>query len=674
MNEHFVGNQIEQALRYWRTATYLAAAHSFGFGVGPLSGEIIRRMPSGHWGANPGIAWIVGHLAAFVNSSQPTDCFIGTGHCTSYHFAHTAISHSWPLHYINSRIANYCVPGGDPSEIMEMPVGAGIQFGELGPALAVSQGYASQKLGHTVACVIGDGELETPAALAALSHTDTILRSDESRWLPIVNLNGWKLSGSAAFCLRKVDKLLGGMGFECYQSCVEDEKGGVSLKAALERLSEGHRVAWLVTSEKGWPLPREFFGGGYSGHRAHKPPRRLSSSHQREILSWAKEFCKDTFVGGRVPDELVHTASGVTFAYGSNNGLVADSPYKDVSASFGPVSKVEIGTRAIGREVDAELAEVGCRVFCPDEGESNLLNTCIERGQLTQILSEETTFSWATGVSKAGRPVAYSTYEGFAPLISSQFAQLAKTVSAAKALNQGPLVILSTSLSWANCPSHQNTNIVGTAITAMEQGVEVIFPSGATSARGWIRKLFSERACPLSLMTYSKQSLLDVPDLGSDAVVISLDDSAGSPDGYLIAVGDIAVQESIAAAQIASTRGTRIKVVAVIRVGSLNGQCGDFIRSISATVLAGVVSFHPYFISGMLFSLSGRVFPVFGFRNISGANPWETLQKNGIDRYSVLEAINVHCTPKMNKDYIGITPDLSAGWLTVSSIESVRTD
>lgn len=195
---------------YWRAVCLLSFSHAAGL-TWPPPGEPQRSRAVGHWGCNPGIAWATAHLAQAC-TDEGFLLVVGTGHASSYTFAHRALCSGTSSADISTATRRYGAPGGDPTELLgepEMPyIG-----GELGPALGVSQGIAAASPGLRVAVVIGDGECETPAALAAFAHHDVVPPAPGACWLPVVNVNGARMGSAARFSSAHLRALLEGMGY-----------------------------------------------------------------------------------------------------------------------------------------------------------------------------------------------------------------------------------------------------------------------------------------------------------------------------------------------------------------------------------------------------------------------------------------------------------------------------
>lgn len=132
--------------RYWRSVCALASCHLLGT-TWPPPGVPQRGRLVGHWGCNPGIGWITAHLASHWSSEQPLLMVVGTGHASSFVFAHNALQTRADPAAITAAAARYGQPHGDPAELVGQP-NVPYLGGELGPALAVSQGLAAAGRHH----------------------------------------------------------------------------------------------------------------------------------------------------------------------------------------------------------------------------------------------------------------------------------------------------------------------------------------------------------------------------------------------------------------------------------------------------------------------------------------------------------------------------------------------
>src|SRR6266481_7564024 len=101
----------------------------------------------------------------------------------------------------------FSFPGGIPSHASAECPGSIHEGGELGYSLSHAFGAVFDNPNLTVACVIGDGEAET-GPLAASWHSNKFLNAaTDGAVLPILHLNGYKLSGPAILARMSDDEL-----------------------------------------------------------------------------------------------------------------------------------------------------------------------------------------------------------------------------------------------------------------------------------------------------------------------------------------------------------------------------------------------------------------------------------------------------------------------------------
>jgi xylulose-5-phosphate/fructose-6-phosphate phosphoketolase len=673
--EYGLSDLATKALAYWRANCSLVASHLFGLSW-PPPGQPQRRHLVGHWGANPGIAWIVGHLAACWKGQKPILTVLGTGHATSFLLAHKAIQDGWKSDVITSLNGRYGQPGGDPSELIGFPPGIPFLSGELGPALGVSQGIAIGLQERLVACIIGDGECESPATLAALAHRDVLLK-DKVAWLPIINANGAKMGAQARFNVSSLDAMLRGFGYEVVVSTSTNSESVIEIaQMAIERATNGQPIAWISVTDKGWPAPSLLGGKTFRGASAHKPPRDLSEQNKvifAEINKMVEAFSKGLLEDdGRVLDSISNLAQKVTFSLPMLSSTHSSGNLLQIKSN----SNLQEDTwRSSMEEIDNFLADSSESVFCPDEGQSNRLFKTKECGLLIEVLAEELCSAWTIGCVEAGQISAMVTYEAFAPLLASQIAQYAKLVNARSSRGLRPLLIIQTSLGWGNSPTHQNTDLAATFICRPLPSLRLICPFSASSARMRLEDIIQNRRDEIVLVNCSKQPLLDIPDPGGSIVEVELEErSATSNQATIIAIGDVCVTEAVAAMQLGAEEGWCIRVLAVVDVTALDSDRHKSPKpQISDAPLVAVAWCAPRLIEGLLWQLVDRVFPVVGYRERFGVTPWETLVANKMDRFSLLATLGLGGNRQFDKGPLGwesgSVPHFNAPKLKVRCLE-----
>jgi len=95
---------------------------------------------------------------------------------------------------LKNLVANFSAPGGLPSHVHAGTPGSIHEGGELGYALSVAFGAVMDKPDLVVACVVGDGEAETGPTATAWHAFKYIDPAESGAVLPIVHVNGFKIS------------------------------------------------------------------------------------------------------------------------------------------------------------------------------------------------------------------------------------------------------------------------------------------------------------------------------------------------------------------------------------------------------------------------------------------------------------------------------------------------
>lgn len=627
---------------YWRAACLISFSHAAGL-KWPPPGAPQRPRAVGHWGCNPGIAWAAGHLAEA--SQDEFLLIVGTGHASSYLFAQQALRSAAKPQWISDANRRYGQLGGEPTELIGIP-GVPYLGGELGPALGVGQGIAATAEGLRVVTVIGDGECETPAALAAFAHHDVLPPAPGASWLPVVNVNGARMGSSARFSPKRLHSLLEGMGYTVLSSGAHPNDAAEAADQAWRLAESGISVVWLTITEKGWPASELLGGKAFRGHHAHKPggldltnPELLT-----EINEWLDRLNDPPVIA---PDG---TFSPVVQRLARRIRLDLPTPVRRQRCHSGPMAPTNcpgaLHARSPMTAVDEVLAEQHVRVLSPDEAASNRIELCQTAGLVTEVLAEELCSAWTWGLVEAGTAAALVSYEAFAPLIATQLAQYLKLIAARPPAGRPPLVVVLTSLGWANSPTHQNTDLVGGLLArGRDCPVRTIFPIGASSARRRLDDVLDDTDV-LAVVTCSKQPLLDLPDPGGPAIGIRMI-GAIDDDATIVAVGDVAVTESVAAMALAARHGVRIGVVAVVEPGRLDLSGASAVkRACSSERPAVCVS---WIASHHLAAIYWSVRPIptthLGYRERWGATAWETLAANELSRWSLLNYLRAAGCP-----------------------------
>lgn len=222
---------LEQIKKYVRLANYISAAQIYlqdNFLLErPLQPEHIKPRLLGHWGTCPGINFVYAHLNALIKKTGAELIFLlGPGHgfpaLQANLFLEGTLEKYYPQATPNLAGLSYVVrqfswPYGFPSHSSPATPGVILEGGELGYSLATAYGAVLDNPNLIAACLIGDGEAET-ATLAASWHLSKLIDAKTNgAVLPILHLNGYKISGPTIFGRMSDQELLTlftGYGYE----------------------------------------------------------------------------------------------------------------------------------------------------------------------------------------------------------------------------------------------------------------------------------------------------------------------------------------------------------------------------------------------------------------------------------------------------------------------------
>ena len=288
---------IQKIQRRIRACDYLVVAQLFlqdNFLLErPLEFKDIKPRLLGHWGTCHGINLAYANLKAKFGDDPNFSFILGPGHGFPALQANLWLDGELlkvdpratldlaGLEYISR---NFSWPDGFPSHANPMTPGVITEGGELGYALANAYGVA---LGHpekTIAVMIGDGELETATALDSLNLRNLLTGSKNGRILPLLHLNGYKISGPTIYARkseRELNELVRGFGFT---PILINGENAEEFQDALTRDVEA--PFYILKSEKGYGGPNRY-------HKSHQIPLKEAASDQEQLElleGWLKHY------------------------------------------------------------------------------------------------------------------------------------------------------------------------------------------------------------------------------------------------------------------------------------------------------------------------------------------------------------------------------------------------
>ncbi len=495
--------ELEAIARYRRVTNYLAAAQIYlkdNFLVKePLKPEHIKDRLLGHWGTCPGINLVYAHLNRLIRRYDANIFLVtGPGHGAPANLANLYLEGSLKEFYpeltldskgLHEFIKRFSWPGGFPSHLYPGIPGTIHEGGELGYALATSFGAVMDNPDLVVACIVGDGEAETGPTATAWHSYKFIDPAESGAVLPILHLNGYKISNPTIYGTMSDEELLHlftGFGYQV--RIVQDADIDADLYASMDwayqeisRIQQAARSDQRIAQPK-WPMLilrtlkgltgiKQIKGQPIEGSfRSHQAPAKDLKTHPenlRLVEEWLNSYQVTELFDQQerpLPEILAQCPKGDQ-RMGCNphtfGGEVRqDLKCPDLFEYEVAVQKHEVqpacqrgenqisSVEQLAKYLQAIIIQNPdiFRIFCPDELESNLLTKVLdvtqrnyqwpikehdshigaEGGRVLEILSEHTCQGWLQGYLLTGRHGFFSSYEAFLGIVTTMMDQYAK--------------------------------------------------------------------------------------------------------------------------------------------------------------------------------------------------------------------------------------------------------
>ncbi len=556
-----MGNHDQKALvwmkNYLRYTDYIGAAQLYlrdnYLMREKLKPEHIKERILGHWGTVPGLNFVYANLDYLVWKHKCETLLItGPGHGapailaslfaeeTLYEFykdfprneiGMSKLIHdfSWP----HSKFPSHVTPGV-PGSILE--------GGELGYSLSTAFGAAMDNPDLIVAAIIGDGESET-GPIAAAWHSNKFFNPKTSgAVLPIVHVNGYKISNPTVFGLmsnRELYELFLGYGYEPLIVGGDDieKKMLVAMEKAYQKIRDiQHRARktkeifkpkWpviILRSIKGWTGVHNFGGhrieGSSYSHGIPLENPKKDMVQLEAIEKWLRSYKIQELIDakGRPKKEVLQFIPKGKYRVGMSKHAIGGNLIKKLKLP--KASNYEVKFKKHGEVFASSMVEGSkylrdifksnknnFRIMCPDEMESNKLHKVFEAtkrayvwptdkrydniaidGRVMEMLSEHTLQGWLQGYILTGRHGMFVTYEAFATIITSMIDQYAKFLKQCFAVKwRKPLsspIYLLTSVGWRqdhNGYSHQNPSFVSNVLQKHGEFCQIYYPPDVNS-------------------------------------------------------------------------------------------------------------------------------------------------------------------------------------------------
>src|ERR1700738_4104385 len=214
-------DELRKIDAYWRACNYLCVGMLYLLENPllrePLKVEHIKNRLLGHWGSDPGQTFTWVHLNRLIKKYDLDMIYIsGPGHGAPATLSNSYLEGVYSEVYpdksedvvgMQKFFKQFSFPGGIGSHCTPETPGSIHEGGELGYSLSHGFGAAFDNPDLIVSVCVGDGEAET-GPLATSWHSNKFLNPvRDGAVLPILHLNGYKISGPTVLARIPKDEL-----------------------------------------------------------------------------------------------------------------------------------------------------------------------------------------------------------------------------------------------------------------------------------------------------------------------------------------------------------------------------------------------------------------------------------------------------------------------------------
>lgn len=443
-------------------------------------------------------------------------------------------------------IKNFSWPSGFPSHTYPGLPGSINEGGELGYSLGLAFGSILDKPNLVTICVVGDGEAETGALAASWQSNKFVNFEKDGAVLPILHLNDYKISGPTIYSRMSDESLFKYFEGLNYQPFLVTQNYSTSLTSgsstSLDKQDEWLRdyldtlalcyqqilnykagktsklPVLLLRTLKGWTGPKFVGGAKIEGNNlSHGIPLKSPKNNKIEfelLQNWLESYKVHELVNNsnnEIQSEITQLLPSEKNRLGLYQETLSDACKP---LNFPDFLDLEITTLVRGQNgnqlvhLSKFLKEVisenptNFRVFSPDESESNRLEDLFnssnrvfnlplkewddnlgDKGQIMEMLSEQTLQSWMQGYTMNGGHGILFSYEAFLAIIISQIDQYIKYSKQCLEFpwrgERPSMNYFATSTAWRqdhNGFTHQNPILINTLLSKQASFVNVYFP------------------------------------------------------------------------------------------------------------------------------------------------------------------------------------------------------
>ena len=483
--------------KYFRAVNYLSAAQLYLLDnpllEEKLTEEHIKKKIVGHWGTVPGQNFVYTHCNRVINKYDLNMMLLsGPGHGGNFFVANSYLEGHYSEIYpevsldkagMTKLCKQFSFPKGIGSHVTPETPGSINEGGELGYVLAHAFGAVFDNPNLIATAIVGDGEAET-GPLATSWHSNKFINPEtDGAVLPILHLNGYKISNPTVLSRisnKELVSLMDGYGYKAYfvegdkpekmhklmakamDKCIESIQ---QIWHKARKLGNTNRPKWpmiVLRTPKGWTGPKNVDNEQIEGtFRAHQVPIKMEKAHHIKLLeNWLKsyrpqELFKDYKLIKEIADILPKGNARISANPHTNGGNLLKElrvpNFEDYAVKFDVPGTVQTQDMY---ELGGYLRDVfalndlnkNFRVFSPDEAMSNRLYKMFEvekrdfnakiipnddklsrNGRIMDsYLSEHMCEGWLEGYLLTGRHGLFHSYEAFIRVVDSMIGQHAK--------------------------------------------------------------------------------------------------------------------------------------------------------------------------------------------------------------------------------------------------------
>ncbi len=489
---------FENLDKFWRAANYLSVGQLYlkdnPLLKRPLKKDDVKVHPIGHWGTISGQNYLYAHLNRVINKYNLNMFYVeGPGHGGQVMVSNSYLDGSYTEVYpeitedeagMKKLFKQFSWPGGVASHAAPVTPGSIHEGGELGYSLSHGTGAILDNPDQIAAVVVGDGEAETGPLATSWQSNKFINPINDGAVLPILDINGYKLSNPTLFSRmsdEKIKQYFEGLNWNPIFVEVKDQgieklnlemakamDSGVEQILAIQKHARENNDPtlpnWPVIifrSPKGWTGPKTWDGavieGTFRAHQIPIPVDQADMQHSDALVDWLKSYKPEELFdeNGKLKPEIAAIAPKGDKRMAANP--ITNGGVKPHDLRLPDYRNYAVDTTKRGQNVKQDmivwsdylrdvikLNPENFRMFGPDETMSNRLYGLFETTNRQWIdpikkdwdedlapagrildaqLSEHQAEGWLEGYTLTGRHGIFTSYEAFLRVVDSMLTQ-----------------------------------------------------------------------------------------------------------------------------------------------------------------------------------------------------------------------------------------------------------